>query len=176
MRLFIAIDFPENIKEIIKPLLSQYHGKTVPLEQIHLTLRFIGETDPKLFENIKKVLEKIESEPFEVKLKGTGCFPSTKRPRVLWLGLEKNSSLKSLKEKFDQALKLIGVPLEDRPFHPHVTLARIKKPNPRCVEDFLNKNLTFQSEPFTVDSFHLYSSQLKPEGAIHNKEMTVLLD
>jgi len=176
MRLFIAIDFPQAVIQQIIPLLNQITaGRPIPFNQLHLTLKFLGETSPASFEMIKDLLDQTTVEPFTTTLKGVGCFPSIKRPRVLWVGMESCPPLSQLKEKIDHALQSLGIEEEGRPFHPHLTLARFKKPQPGLVSGFLTKNLAFQTESFPIDNFHLYSSKLTPKGAIHTREKTIHL-
>jgi 2'-5' RNA ligase len=176
MRLFIAIDPPESALQQIEPMLKSLPGgKAVPLEQIHLTLKFIGEVGAEPAEAIQAALAQIRGEPFSLTLKGTGCFPSQNRPRVLWVGVQHTPSLMRLAEKIETTLIPFGVPEEKRPFHPHLTLARFKRTNAQAVKDFLAKNLAFQSRAFDVNEFHLYSSVLTPQGAIHHKELSVSL-
>ena len=176
MRLFIAIDPPETVRKQIITLLGKVPtGKTVPPHQLHLTLRFIGEVDTKKFKEIQNSLRQIKIESFELRFVGVGCFPTPKRPRVLWAGLLDSSPLIELKKEIDQVLKKTGLEEENRPFHPHLTLARIKFPKSNILDSFLQDNFNFQTESFDVKDFHLYSSQLTPKGAIHQRELTIEL-
>ena len=108
---------------------------------------------------------------FEVRLEGLGHFPPRGEPRVLWVGIEKNPDLKSLKRRIDRALADIGLPPETRKFAPHVTLARIRGPlSHDRLATYLMRHSLYRSERFPVSDFHLYSSWLKSYGAEHQIE------
>ncbi len=176
MRLFIAIDLPEEIRKLVNPILNQVPvGKPAPIDQLHLTLKFIGEFPEQNLPVLKKTLQELKTSNFFLKLKGVGCFPSEKRPRVLWMGFEESAALQGLQKSIDQALKELKIPPDDRPFHPHLTLARIKNPHTALLGAFLKNNYSFESPEFTATAFHLYSSILTPKGAIHRIEHTLPL-
>jgi len=172
LRLFIAIDFPEEIKKGLSSLCYGLPGaKWVDITQVHLTLRFIGEVDGGIFRDIRSVLEDVGFEEFSLLVKGLGCFPPRKDPRILWAGLEKSDEMSSLKKKIDSQLRRIGIEPEKRKFSPHITLARFrKKPSVNRVADFLAGNGLFSLPAFSVAEFHLYSSVLTSRGAMHQIE------
>ncbi len=174
MRLFVAIDLPEVQKGRVQTLYPlPFHGaKALPLEQLHLTLRFIGEADEKAFASIRDGLQAIRFSPFPLQIRGTGVFPNTKRPRVLWLGLSTCDGLLKLQKNVEAALFRVGLSPEDRPFSPHLTLARFRYTKGGEVEDFLRGFGDFSTEPWEVREFHLYSSVLDPKGAIHTREQS----
>ena len=151
-------------------------AKWVPPEQLHLTVRFIGEVDGALFRDIKDVLEEVDLASFSLQLKGVGYFPPRGAPRVLWVGLENNGSLQLLRKKIDAALLRIRVEPEGRKFSPHITLARLKNSPVRKIANFLSGNALFSQEPFQVESFRLYSSILSSKGAYHKVERIYSLD
>lgn len=171
-RLFVAIDLPEEIKTSLSSLCYGLPGaKWVDMEQVHLTLRFIGEVDGGIFRDIRSVLEDVDSETFDVEIKGLGCFPPRKAPRVLWAGLESSAAMLELKQKVDSRLMRVGIESEKRKFSPHITLARFRqKPSLQRVADYLSGNGLFSLPPFPVADFHLYSSVLTPKGALHQIE------
>ncbi|KPJ99444.1 MAG: 2'-5' RNA ligase [Desulfobacterales bacterium SG8_35] len=170
-RLFIAVDLPEII---IKNLESMAFGipgaKWVAPEQLHLTVRFIGEVDGALFGDIKTTLDEVSFAPFSLQLKGVGYFPPRGAPRVLWVGLEKSEPLQLLRKKIDSALLRVRVEPEGRKFSPHITLARLKNSPIPKIANFLAGNGLFSQEPFQVEDFKLYSSVLSPKGAYHRVE------
>jgi len=178
MRLFVAIDLPGEQKKALGPLLEQIPvGRALPSHQLHLTLRFIGEASLEDFENIKDHLQTVSAPCFSLNLNGIGCFPNLKRPRVLWVGIEVTPELKDLKCQIDRALVEVGIEPEERPFRPHLTLGRFKyPPKPGQLDSYLQKYQTFQSGPFSVGNFYLYSSKLSPKGALHTVELEVPLD
>lgn len=176
-RLFVAIDLPEAVKE---HLMAICHGiaaaRWVPGEQLHLTLRFVGDADEDLFSAIRAGLSQVRSHPFTLALAGTSCFPSPKRPRVLWVGTHGDGTLRQLQQAVEERLVAARVPPDARPFSPHITLARLREPAPAATASFLATHASFASEPFAVDAFHLYSSTLTPTGAIHRREASYPLE
>jgi len=176
-RLFVAIDLPENIKGNLESMSFGIPGaKWVNPEQIHLTVRFIGEVDGALFHDIKNSLEEINISAFELQLKGVGHFPPRGAPRVIWVGLEKSSSLKRLRKKIDSAMQKAGVKPEGRKFSPHITLARLKNSPVQKIAKFLAGNSLFSQDRFEVHEFKLYSSTLTQKGAFHTVERIYPLD
>ncbi|KAA3596228.1 MAG: RNA 2',3'-cyclic phosphodiesterase [Calditrichaeota bacterium] len=175
-RLFIAIDFPEQIKQRLSQLCYGLKGaRWIPTEQFHITLKFIGDTNERDFVEIQEALREIEVPSFELKLKGLGCFPPRKEPKVLWVGIEKNESLLRLRNKVERTLAQIGVEREQRKFSPHLTLARLKNTTSGQIGNFIAANGLFQTESIPISEFHLYSSVLTEKGAIHKIEETYFL-
>lgn len=170
-RLFVAIDLPEGVKRQLSSLCFGVPGaRWVPEEQIHLTLRFIGEVDGGVFRDIREVLADIRSEPFEIQIKGVGFFPPRKTPRVLWVGVEPHEKVALLRKRVESALVRLGLEPERRKFSPHITLARLRDTSLSKVTRFLAGNSLFATESFHVREFILYSSELTPKGAIHRQE------
>jgi 2'-5' RNA ligase len=175
IRLFIAIDIPD-------PLCAMLHGmgrgipgaRPVSEDQIHLTLRFIGEVEGGMFRDLKEALAEVRATPFSLAVQGVGHFPPRGAPRVLWAGLSRSEELVLLRNRIERKLVACGLPAEQRKFAPHITLARLKDSRPdsphRRVGDFLAGNSLFQSEEFPVESFVLYSSRLIKSGAVHAVE------
>lgn len=175
-RLFIAIDLPDDIKTAIRGLCSGLPGaRWVPDDQLHLTLRFLGEVDHSLFAELYEGLEEIRCKPFPLHLKGLGVFPHTGKARVLWVGMKKSDALTELRKKVDSIVRRLDIPLEKKKFSPHITIARLQKtPAPR-LGTYLAANNLFRQPPFRVNSIRLYSSILKPEGAVHTCEAEYFL-
>ena len=170
-RLFIAVDLPDTIKQNLEAMFFGIPGaRWVAPDQIHLTVRFIGDVDGALFHDIKNVLEEISIPPFDLRMKGMGHFPPRGTPRVIWAGIERSEPLQLLRKKIDGALIKIRVEPENRKFSPHITLARLKNSPQHKVGNFLAGNNMFRQEPFQVEDFKLYSSVLSPKGAIHKVE------
>ena len=171
IRLFIAIDLPEDIIELIGGMGRSIPGsRPVKPDQLHLTLRFIGEVDHGLFFDIQEQLQQVRFAPFTISLQGVGHFPPRGTPRVIWAGITPISELVRLKKKIDSQLKHCGLAPEKRKFSPHITLTRLKKPSMKRVSEFIAGNNLFKSHGFSVDCFHLYSSHLTKNGAIHTIE------
>jgi 2'-5' RNA ligase len=176
-RLFIAIDFPCEIKDSLANMCFGIPGaKWVSKDQFHLTLRFIGDTHEKLFLEILEILKDVNVSKFEITLKGVGYFPPRKKPNVLWVGIEESNELMYLKEEIESLLDELGISREPRKFYPHLTLARLKPETPLSkITEFLSSNNLFKTNAIPVTEFHLYSSQLFPSGAIHTKEASYSL-
>ena len=171
IRLFVAIDFPEEIKEMLGRLCYGLPGaRWVSENQLHLTLRLIGEVDGGMFRDVRDSLADIKADPLTLVLQGTGFFPPRKKPRVLWVGLEKNELLIRLRNSVERKLTTLGLKPESRKFSPHITLARLKNTPDSKVSQFMSSNNLFNTPPFPVREFHLYSSFLTPKGAIHQRE------
>jgi RNA 2',3'-cyclic 3'-phosphodiesterase len=173
-RLFIAIDVPVQIKEVLSQFTRELPAaRWVPSDQIHLTLRFIGETGPQALTAIKGALAGIQFGPFALALQGTGHFPPGRHPRVLWVDVVANPALDELYRKLELALAGIGIPPEERPFSPHLTLARLKLSAPDAVVNFEARHGGLSFAPFEVREIFLYSSLLTSRGAIHNRESVI---
>lgn len=176
MRLFVAIDLPEEVRQSVADICRGLAGvRWLPPEQLHLTLRFVGEADDAVNAAIRKGLAKIASQPFPLALSGAGCFPSPRRPRVLWVGLSGGEPLMQLQQKVETTVVAAGIPAEERPFSPHITLARLRDHREGNIAPFLAQNDSFAGQPFLVDAFHLYSSILTAKGAIHRREASYSL-
>ncbi len=172
-RLFVAVDMPDLLKERLAKMFFGIPGaKWVAEEQLHLTLRFIGEVDGGVFKDVKEALSQISLDSFSLQLKGMGYFPPRKKPKVLWVGVEKNDTLLSLRNRVEAAVVKTGLAPEQRKFSPHITLARLRDTPLKKITNFLSGNSLYESEPFQVTEFHLYSSLLTPKGAIHQIEAT----
>jgi 2'-5' RNA ligase len=171
-RLFVAFDFPSKVVEQLTDLCFGVQGvRWVPSDQIHLTVRFIGQVDESQFKVIREVLSEVCVAPFEVQLHGAGYFPPRKKPKVLWVGLKATPELLKLHAGIEHALERVGIPPENRKFHPHVTLGRVRDRTPADeVAPFVVRNSLFATEPIQIDRFILFSSILRGEGAIHRKE------
>jgi len=169
MRLFIAIELPNEIKQRLARMRIDIPGcRWVPSEQIHLTLAFLGEVDDAKLDLLTRVLATINAPGFSLCFNNTGCFPDRRRPRVLWIGLKPEPLLDTLASQVRKAVLACGIPQEDRPFSPHITLARLKVPAPREAEAFLNRPLEQGMPVVDVREFTLFQSILTSQGAVHN--------
>ena len=172
-RLFVAVDLSPESKEALAVLCQGVPGvRWLPPDHLHLTIRFIGEVDSVMSVAIRQGLSGEGLAPFACRLQGVGCFPPRGRPRVLWVGVWAEEGLIRLQSTVENSLRAIGLPPEERKFVPHITLARLKDIPPAPVAKYLDLNKEFRSEPFTVRSFHLYSSLLTAKGAIHTLEQS----
>ncbi len=171
MRLFIAVEVDDRIRESLKPLLSalgKYSGvKAVEPENVHVTLQFLGEVPETRADIISERLERVASNfrPFNAKVEGIGFFPGRQKIRVVWAGV-KSDELVKLANAVRAEMKKLGF-REDKDFVAHATLARIKKPvNP---EKLLKELESFDvSGEWTVKDFRLKQSKLTPKGPIYS--------
>jgi len=168
MRLFIAIELPAELKCALGRLRVEIPGaRWVPAEQIHLTLDFLGEVEEASVKLLTEELARIQQPGFELCLSGTGCFPGRRRPRVLWIGLKPEPLLFDLESRVRAVVLACGIPQEERPFSPHITLARLKVPASGETDAFLDQHLNRGLTPFSVQEFTLFQSRLTPQGAVH---------
>jgi 2'-5' RNA ligase len=173
-RLFAAIDLPEDIRHHVYGLREDLQGfRWVPIEQLHLTLRFIGDCNEPTVEFFKKSLADIHFSSFGLELKGIGHFPLRGMPRVLWAGIASGTALFSLQASVERVCIAAGLVPEERRFSPHLTLARLKEPSPATVMQFEARHAGFCAGPISITTFHLYASTLTQKGALHRKIATI---
>ncbi|MCD6098106.1 RNA 2',3'-cyclic phosphodiesterase [bacterium] len=174
VRAFIAIQLPASIRErLIREVqapLKQLPDKItfVKEENIHLTLRFLGEVPKEKLNELIRILDETEFgiPPFELTVKGIGFFGSRRSPRVIWVGTETKEELNALSQKIDQLVRSVGLPKRDHFFSPHLTLGRVRHTRDgEKIANILEKH-DF-SDRFTVDRFVVFKSQLTCEGPIH---------
>lgn len=188
MRLFIALDIPDAIRDRIARFVEGVSGfapdaRWVKPESLHLTLKFIGEQPDSAVDQVKQALSTIESNPPEIHFRGYGFFPTAKSARVFWIGMEASAQLATLAAAIDDEMAKLGIPKEDRAFSPHLTLARSaggsgsprrnKADVPNRTFQRLQEKLAALSAPefgaMTPRSFFLYQSQLSPKGSKYTK-------
>lgn len=176
-RLFIAIDLPDDQTASLQQLRDDsLSARWTPEEQYHLTMRFIGEIEDSTTEQLIEALREIEAEPFTLSGQGVDVFPSRRRPRVLVSRIEPEPRLMALQKEINRAVVMLGLPEDRKSFNPHVTFARLRDAQPRQVRGFLKQHEEHRIEPFLADRFHLYRSDLHPEGAVHTIRSTFWLD
>jgi 2'-5' RNA ligase len=168
MRLFVALDLPEAVRDRVSQLAFGLPGARLVLpEQLHLTLSFIGDVNEDKLSEIKESLAAVDFPVFSLQLKGVGFFPPRKQPRVVWVGVAANSQLIQLQARIQSKLRQTGLTLEKRNFLPHITLARLQNTPVSRVGAFLVQYSLFMTPAFQVRGFTLYSSVLNPNGAKH---------
>ena len=181
LRLFLAIDIPSHARETVVSIQNRFktlglNASWVQPENIHLTLKFLGDTPLEQVAKIKKsVSEAVDSiSVCKVALDGIGVFPNFKKPRVLWVGLkDPHKHLNVLQENIDAKMMKLGFPRERKHFAPHLTLARIKHAKGKIKESFEDLKREVESIPpmdsefFQVDSVRLIQSELTPKGSIY---------
>jgi RNA 2',3'-cyclic 3'-phosphodiesterase len=171
MRLFVALSLPENLRWQLQLLCSGLPDvRWVPPENFHITLRFIGDVDGGVVEDIDAGLAGIRAPGFRLQLAGVGHFGSGGKVRSLWAGVAREPALQHLHDKVESAVVRAGLEPNGQKFTPHVTLARPKGVKLPKLPDFLARHSLFRSEPFEVTHFTLYSSFLSHSGAIYQAE------
>lgn len=164
-RLFVAIRPPADQRAWLTSLATAISGaRWQDDEQLHLTLRFIGEVDHHGARDIADALSQIRFAPFTSSIRGVGCFERKGRVDTLWAGAEPHEPLHHLHRKIDRACVSAGLPAEQRAYRPHITLARFGR-NGGLVDPFLLRHANLCGTPFEIDHFALYESHLGAKGA-----------
>jgi RNA 2',3'-cyclic 3'-phosphodiesterase len=176
IRSFLAIEIPRTILKKIEEVQddlksSRADVRWVNPEKIHLTLKFFGNIDESRIDPIVKSIERPTQtiSPFSLKVRGVGAFPHLKNPRVIWMGLvDGKEVLVSFQKQLEKELEKIGFEPEERAFHPHLTLGRMKSSKAR--EELTGRMERHQEEEFgdfQVERIVLFKSDLKPTGPIY---------
>lgn len=176
LRCFVAIEIPETIRKSIAGIVDSLKKsgsdvKWVSDENIHITLQFLGETEESLIPDIKDALYKILAPyyPFYIKIADVGCFPSGRRPRVIWVGMEESQSMLNLYKDITGEMVKFGYKKDARGFTPHVTIGRVK--SERNMGELLGRLEELKVTDFSgfeVRNVKLMKSELKPSGAIYH--------
>jgi len=172
MRLFVALEIPSTVRENFAALLKSLRAispqtRWVRPENLHVTLKFIGEVPDTKLAAIRSALAGARSDqPVTLGFRGLGFFPNEKHPRVFWAGIEASPNLKGLAADIDRATEKLGIPREQRPFSPHLTLARFEPPGlPEQLHSAVRENEVRDFGTLRTSQFHLIESKLKPSGA-----------
>lgn len=179
MRLFVAMDIPEDVRSNLGALAAKLrlafrNARWARVEGLHVTLKFIGETPPEKAAKIEAALASVPSRaPISLNFRGLGLFPNERRPRVLWAGVEAGSDLAALAAAVDAALHPLGIAREERTFSPHLTLARFDAPRGLdALHAAIEKVGPLEFGGTIAKEFHLYQSILKPGGAEYTRLAT----
>ena len=176
-RLFIALDFPEWVKDKLADVSIGLQGADwVPWEQYHLTLRFLGEVDVHIFHELLDGLASLQASSFYLSLSGMGLFPLRGDPEVLWAGVTQSDGLSRLRNKVESLIVRRGAQPDSRKFFPHVTLAKVRNARIDWIGLYIMENSLFKIREIPIQSFSLFSSRLTPEGSIHSLEATYPLE
>ena len=167
-RLFVALDLPEAIRARLTMLQAGVPGaRWVRAESLHLTLRFIGEVDGGVAEDLDMMLRRVRARAFSFRLSGVGHFGPDRKPHMLWAGVDRSEALAGLRDRVERAAVSAGLPVEDRKFMPHVTLARLKDPSLPRVRRWLTEQALFGSANIHADRMVLFRSHLGRDGALY---------
>jgi 2'-5' RNA ligase len=188
LRCFLAVELPATLQEAIRSAtlavrrdIGSERVRWIPVQNIHLTLKFLGDTAPTGLAQIQAALEAEVPQytAFNVALQGVGAFPSLKRARVLWLGLEAPAALGSLQRELDVATKRLGYSSEEREFSPHLTLGRVRQnastTDLQKIREVLEGAQIGRVGELPVAAVHLYQSELLPSGSVYHQLCTVRL-
>ena len=168
LRLFLAVDLPDPIRQEVAAMCTQVsNARWVKPHQLHITLRFMGQTPDDALPEMCDRLSRVQVPTFALALRGAGVFPGAvnpKRARVLWLGLDPAEPMVGLKREIDACL---GPDTERSSFSPHLTLARFTNSPDPTLTQFISRHQAYRSAPWHVTCFQLYKSTLSSSGAVH---------
>jgi len=181
LRAFLAIPLPDTIVDTARHLQKDL-ARALPEvrwtnpDSLHLTLRFFPALPEETLEKIGRIMLSVGRlfPPFPIRVAGLGTFPAPERARVFWLGIEGGTALRQLHGAFDEQFEAIGIPREDRPFTPHLTLGRRRQGMavPRSIP---RQHETTDCGSFLADRVILFQSRLEPAGAVHTPLRVVML-
>ncbi|MBM4159873.1 MAG: RNA 2',3'-cyclic phosphodiesterase [Ignavibacteria bacterium] len=173
-RTFVAIPTSSDIKQKILGIqdqLIQSHVNVTwePAEKFHITLKFLGNCELELLGSLTTELQSVlrDVRSFDVVYRNVGCFPTISRPRVVWIGAAENVELAELQQRVEETCGNFGFPKEDRAFHPHITLGRVK--GTRNLDRLTDrvKTITFDSIQARCGEVHIMRSELLPTGSVY---------
>ena len=171
-RLFVAIRPPENVRDLLVDAMDDSPAlRWVGDEQLHLTLRFIGEVERPMARDIADTLGRVRFPAFSLRISGVGRFEQ-RNGGALWAGVDPRPPVAELAGKVERACVTAGLEPERRAFHPHITLARWSRRTAEAVAAFERRNNALASDPFAVDEFILFESRLSRHGP-HYEEVAV---
>jgi RNA 2',3'-cyclic 3'-phosphodiesterase len=176
-RLFIAIELPSNLRraltdhiDLVRAAVPEAKASWACEENLHLTMKFLGDTEPARVEGISQAIQRSANavRPFAMNIEGGGAFPPSGQPRVLWIGVEDPSGqLASLHRRLEDECEKVGFAREQRPFRPHLTIARIRNPKGARHLFQVHKEMSFDGETFAVSHLALIRSEFRSEGSRH---------
>lgn len=181
LRVFIAVEIPLQVREAVCRAMASFKKEIgpvvrwVPLENMHLTLKFMGEVSQGNVEMLCQMLraEAERFQCFDLHLSGLGSFPNPKRPRVIYIGVQAPPVLESLQRGIESASRRLGYESEERAFSPHLTIGRVKQnatgAEQQSIRHLLEETRIDLLGSARVDSVHLYKSDLKPTGSVYTR-------
>ncbi|MCA9517318.1 MAG: RNA 2',3'-cyclic phosphodiesterase [Myxococcales bacterium] len=170
-RLFVAIELPEDIQDELAAQGAGVPGaRWLDEDQLHLTLRFIGEVDGVKYRDVVAMLGRLRFPPFDLSLFGAGYFPPRGPTRSLWIGVERSEELERLHRAIDTGLTRLGLPPDRKRYVPHVTVARCDGTSAGQVGKYVMARALYRSRRFEVNAVHLFSSRLNPKGSVYELE------
>ena len=181
MRLFVALEIPSAVRENLAALIHELRGadagsarnnaRWVRPENLHVTLKFIGNVDDGKVVGVRAVLAEVRSgSTVSLCFRELGFFPDEKRPRVLWAGMEASPNLAAVAGEIDARLEKLGIARETRAFAPHLTLARFDPPGiPEKLRGAVQERVAHESGTLSTGEFHLFESKTRPAGAEYTR-------
>jgi 2'-5' RNA ligase len=176
-RVFVAIELPAPVRrkliehvDRLRDSIPDARASWIREENLHLTLKFLGDTPVTKVEALAQAAQRAGStvSPFEIIIGGCGAFPPRGQPRVLWIGIEDHAGkLASLQTALEDECAKAGFPREERPFHPHLTIARIRKPHDSRHLAAVHKQIGFDPETVRASELAVIRSELRSEGSRH---------
>lgn len=183
IRLFIAINTPQKIVPLLAGVRDRLESTRADVkwesdEKLHCTLKFLGDTREEVLPDIVSALGHVTSSTptFPMRYSGLGCFPNKREPRIIWVGMEDaNGILQKLAQTVEIHMAALGFKPEQRVYHPHVTLGRVK--SSRRMRELLAmmETVTFQSSLVSLREIELVKSELKPGGSVYTPVAKVAL-
>lgn len=174
-RLFVACVPPPRIRQSLLNIMGGLEGARWQTDdQLHLTLRFIGDVDGATAERIAEKLSTVRGRAFDIALQGVGLFERRGKAHTLWAGITPTEAVSTLHRKVDRALVAIGQPPEHRAYRPHITLARLSQPVD-ALGPFLQTHGDLRSSPFAVDHLALFESLPSSQGRTYNRVLDIPL-
>lgn len=183
MRLFVAIPLPSSIEDYLSNFIRIFRKpgdgiKWVDPRNIHLTLRFLGETEERLLPAIRTHITEVASahSAIDCCIGKVGAFPNLNRPRVIWVGLENNvEKLSGIASELELRMQMLGFTPETKPFKPHLTLGRVREDAPRVVLNVDAVSRIGMPDATQLDTIVLFQSTLTPQGPIYKELLTAAL-
>jgi 2'-5' RNA ligase len=181
LRAFIAVEIPFEVRQAVCKATSDLQKRIgslvrwVPLENMHLTLKFLGDISPA---NVDMLSQMLQAETdlfqcFDLRLHGLGSFPNPKRPRVIYIGIQAPAALETLQRGIESASRRLGYESEERGFSPHLTIGRVKQnvtaTEQQTIRRALEETKIDALGTARVDSVHLYKSELQPSGSVYTR-------
>jgi 2'-5' RNA ligase len=182
LRAFIAVEIPSTLQKTIHDSTSSLRAKLgndlirwVPAQNVHLTLKFLGDVSTASLDLIKQMLstEAAQHKCFEMQVEGIGSFPNSRRPRVIWVGLHAPAILESLQRNIESASARLGYAADEKTFSPHLTIGRVKQ---NCSASEIHRIRAALEETkigwlgiVHVDAAHLFKSDLQPSGSVYTR-------
>ena len=177
MRLFAALSLPWTLRETLSGLCGGLDAADwVAPENLHLTLRFIGEVRRDQAEEVDLALHALRGRRFELALSGVGLFDRNSRPSKLWVGISRCEPLHHLQTKIETALQRAGMAPERRRFQPHVSLGRVDAVAEPLLAGWVQEHNLLRTAPVPIDSFTLFSSQPGPDEPVYTAEVDYELE